>query len=901
MRDEGASIHRDELDEEEESAALGALRTAIAEELADRHWPLPGQVVSVFADWDGPSLHDSDVFLSLAKGDRVSIIDRTAEGLLYGTVPDGRSSRGGWFGGKCCKVVYEVPVPVGPDEIHNFPMGPPVLESRPIDDSDYQEAEDCSATAAFATAADFVEAADASPVEDGDGAGLADEVEDYIESHGINGEVANALRDLEPALQKQVIVRDLNNCRNPSAVLRSRIERLLSSSVKAVAPVALGRSRSPRRTMTVAKGPAAGAAGQVLNVLLPVAASARVVPQSRVGNMVVARSAATTVNTASGNVAGPTPADAFEAPPPGGEAPGLPDFIHRFYLDEKAAKALRDLPRWAQNSFMETGLVNCRNPSAVVSSRIQGMWLNPLEDYIRGSKLDAQVAAELRSMPPEERIQIIDMDPTMAVNPSAVVARKIQVVRAQRREQIGGCSGNTVRDQQQERQLTHPSEDIAKRLNLDDATIQALGKLLPEQQHADISQDLKNARNPSAVLLSRVQSVGQEQAMRGQDGVGKLGVGLRMPPTAPNKRLDPGAVAAAAAVAASAISGGAGGLRSPAPVVGPCAIVLTATSGAVSAASATAASASSARCGPKPSVNPNRPGSSVGNVWRAPEGAVAVAAASGNSGFIANRELASRLPPQQRGRPVNASLDEQTKLFIERHRIDDKSSQALMDLPPHLRQPLMEIELVNCRNPSAVVWTRIQDAIRTDSAQPLPIRSRATHPPLPGLATAASTTPSMSSSDMQGITQLSRSGGLRGSGFGSGVGGGGAGGCDSIEDRVEDYIFRFDLDDRVAQDLRSLPIDQQNEVTSLDLVNPRNPSAIVASKIRVLKGSSTNRNIGNVEVEDYIGRHDVDTVAAQALRDLSPELQRQIMEKDLSNCRNASAVLLSRVRAIAGT
>jgi len=115
----------------------------------------------------------------------------------------------------------------------------------------------------------------------------------------------------------------------------------------------------------------------------------------------------------------------------------------------------------------------------------------------------------------------------------------------------------------------------------------------------------------------------------------------------------------------------------------------------------------------------------------------------------------------------------------------------------------------------------------------------------------------------------------------------------SADQYLEEYIRRHGLDARCAQDLRSLSPVELRQVVDVDLVNARNKSAVVASRCTVVRERERNK-----QVDAYLQRHPVDATAAQALRDLPTDLQRQVMEKDLSNCRNASAVLLSRIRFV---
>jgi len=118
------------------------------------------------------------------------------------------------------------------------------------------------------------------------------------------------------------------------------------------------------------------------------------------------------------------------------------EFIKRHGLDEAAAQALRDLPMQAQASIIETELINVRNPSAVVQSRIQavrsggagaaspgaaaGVQPGTVEEYIRRFSLDEKVAYELRMLDPQAQRHVMESDVVNARNPSAVVTSRIQ-------------------------------------------------------------------------------------------------------------------------------------------------------------------------------------------------------------------------------------------------------------------------------------------------------------------------------------------------------------------------------------------------------------------------------------------------------------------------------------------
>jgi len=406
----------------DDGAEFLAQRIACGKQIASQPWPLEGETVVIAYDWNGPKFYGSEAFLSLVAGEKVMVTYKNREGLLYGNVVDPPSDRTGWFGGKGLTATLEVvvPVPVGPTRpIANVPHGPPGMEE--------------SVTA-------------------GNGDGAEGEVEAYIARHGIDTSAAQALRELDPETQMQVILSDLTNCRNPSAVLLCRIDRARGAVPQASAmatykPPPLGvsqaRSRSPPRR-------------------------AAVVPQARLALQ------------NQQPLAQPATPEAVE------------EFILANSLDEKAAEALRSTTPENQGALIEIELTNCRNPSAVVVSRLQSLGnvtaaATHVESYIEEFALDEKCAAELRSLTPAEQQQVCEARPTNARNPSAVVNSRIQAVRNQM-QQSGAV------------------EEYIARNGIDDSVAQNLRGQHPEVQRQIINSDLSNCRNPSAVLLSRIRS-----------------------------------------------------------------------------------------------------------------------------------------------------------------------------------------------------------------------------------------------------------------------------------------------------------------------------------------------------------------------------------------------------------
>lgn len=196
--------------------------------------------------------------------------------------------------------------------------------------------------------------------------------------------------------------------------------------------------------------------------------------------------------------------------------------------------------------------------------------------------------------------------------------------------------------------------------------------------------------------------------------------------------------------------------------------------------------------------------------------------------------LGAALSPMDR---QQRSID--VEAFILRHQVDDQAAQGLRQLSPESQLEIINSDLNNCRNPSAVLWRRIKTL---QSNQRL-------HNQVAGVAP-----------------------------------------------RVEEFILRYDLDKDAAQALKSLPATAQNSIIDQELVVCRNPSAVIWSRIRQWRAQQT---IGqtNDPVEEYILRYGLDAKVASDLRSLPQALQSSVTECDLDNARNPSAVMASRIQA----
>eukprot|EP00441_Pelagodinium_beii_P045253 CAMPEP_0197625526 /NCGR_PEP_ID=MMETSP1338-20131121/4869_1 /TAXON_ID=43686 ORGANISM="Pelagodinium beii, Strain RCC1491" /NCGR_SAMPLE_ID=MMETSP1338 /ASSEMBLY_ACC=CAM_ASM_000754 /LENGTH=417 /DNA_ID=CAMNT_0043195957 /DNA_START=60 /DNA_END=1310 /DNA_ORIENTATION=+ len=396
-----------------------SLLAALGQDVGERPWPAPGELVRMAADWDGVELFGEDtacLFLQRGQDVRVSFI--SDEGWLWGTVAGGKQS--GWFGGPGCSAVRKISidVPLGPTDPSSVPpMLPPEIADPEV----------------------------------------APEVQDYIDRHGIDARTQEALKELSADLQLSVIEADLVNCRNPSAVLLSRIRSMKSAPYSAQA-----RSAGP--------GPPAVAVK-----------SERHQSRSR------------------------SPRRQAQA-----EAE-VEDFIVRHGLDEAAAQALRILPGHMQQEVMNTDLNNCRNPSAVLMGRVRSLeagasrngtssWQDSSQDedsveaFIEQHGLDEAATVALRSLPLSAQVKVIQVELRNVRNPSAVVNSRVR--EYQQTSQSGRGGANHSR-------LSKEVEDYIRHYGLDERVATDLRQLPPEAQRSVIESEIVNARNPSAVVTKR--------------------------------------------------------------------------------------------------------------------------------------------------------------------------------------------------------------------------------------------------------------------------------------------------------------------------------------------------------------------------------------------------------------
>ena len=277
----------------------------------------------------------------------------------------------------------------------------------------------------------------------------------------------------------------------------------------------------------------------------------------------------------------------------------------------------------------------------------------------------------------------------------------------------------------------------------------------------------------------------------------------------------------------------------------------------------------------------------------------------------------------------SGNLEQEVEDYITRNGVDSGAARSLKALNPEMQAEIIKNDMTNCRSPSAVLLSRIERLKSSFSPQAVspqvaPRRGGPGPPPGPSVfqripptsapprtggppagpvlrgSAARSRSPKVVNARVTPISGQNWESREKGWGerdrgwekgwdksWDSGARNGPSG------QEVEDFIIRHALDERCANQLRALGPAEQHAIVQTDLTNARNPSAVVLSRI------SRVQNDGHRQaVEDYLARNGVDEVAGQALRMLAPEQQQQIILTDLSNSRNPSAVLLSRIRSM---
>jgi len=392
------------------------------------------------------------------------------------------------------------------------------------------------------------------------------DVEDFIATGGVDEKAANALRELDPALQKQVIDRgDLTGRSNPSATLMSRIKdsvksggqqgsaylkmeveqfiiqggvderaaqclRVLDpqSQTEVLARGALGRNPSATLMSRISKCKSSGrqsspAQAGVTDDLMAVYQQYQAMgflPMTGFGGV-------------SGGIGGGIkPTQGVKRKLDITEFQDVETFIAMEGVDERAAAALRSLDAETQQQVMARGSMADRmNKSATLMGRIrdaapsaaqgaafsspsfsQDLPVGDVEQFILLGGVDERAAQCLRELDPASQMQIMERG-DLGRNPSAVLMSRIKNLRGSSQGGMMGMGGGGFMQRpsfskafSNSSEPTMSVEDFIVAEGIDEKAANELRELDPEVQNEVIGRgSMAGRRNPSATLSSRIR------------------------------------------------------------------------------------------------------------------------------------------------------------------------------------------------------------------------------------------------------------------------------------------------------------------------------------------------------------------------------------------------------------
>jgi len=227
-------------------------------------------------------------------------------------------------------------------------------------------------------------------------------------------------------------------------------------------------------------------------------------------------------------------------------------------------------------------------------------------------------------------------------------------------------------------------------------------------------------------------------------------------------------------------------------------------------------------------------------------------------------------------------LEDQVEDFIVQNKVDDDAANALRNCPTEVQRAAIERGVVSARNPSSALLARIRDARAAVGA--------------PRIGGGSNRAPSASAVP--------------------------------LHIRIEDFLLDNQVDEHAAQALKHCPPHQQEAVLAVgDLKSARNPSAVLLSRLRETGGvppdpvglpprdghpvrdeyraapPANDRDMPphrvpplSGDVDRFCEENGVDDKAAEALHECPWEVQAAVMEKGVAGARNPSSALLARIR-----
>lgn len=227
-------------------------------------------------------------------------------------------------------------------------------------------------------------------------------------------------------------------------------------------------------------------------------------------------------------------------------------FIRDNNLDERAGDDLRGCPPEVQVRVIDRGsLTHARNPNAMLISRIKESRMDlerdgyaggapaiptqrghrgpppsitqaEVEDFIRENGVDEKAGGDLLGCPPEVQARVLARgDMRNARNPNAMLISRIKECRkaAEKDGFDGGAPGGGIDRSELPAHSEEDVEDFIRDNDFDERAGNDFRQCPPEVQARVMSRgSMRDARNPSAMLLSRIRDARKDAERDGYDG-----------------------------------------------------------------------------------------------------------------------------------------------------------------------------------------------------------------------------------------------------------------------------------------------------------------------------------------------------------------------------------------------
>lgn len=126
-----------------------------------------------------------------------------------------------------------------------------------------------------------------------------------------------------------------------------------------------------------------------------------------------------------------------------------------------------------------------------------------------------------------------------------------------------------------------------------------------------------------------------------------------------------------------------------------------------------------------------------------------------------------------------------------------------------------------------------------------------------------------------------------------------------MQEKIDQFVSEFNLDERASQVLQETEDPIIEELISrphLCMAEARNPSAVMLAKLSEIRKEARAKEqaaVNDQDIDDFVKEHDLDERAETALRESETWVLQELLNRgSLADARNASAVVLTRLRDI---